>query len=444
MGFGTLGSAGRGRTRALDPLKFDHIGDSRTADLNVGAVEANGLSGTHWFNWANALSGNRMRLGRVLGVSGNRTDQYINANLSAALASNSGWLVFGFPAVNDLSQSTAGYTDSNGVVVTSSNVASVAAGNIIAAALQALGQNKNVILTAEPGSTSLTATNVQQKHEFNLRLRAFAEATPGVFFWSANSVLLNPTGSATLDTFRTNVLRSGDQTHYSVSGGKDAGAVFASFINDQIPYSDIGTHSLTDALTTNPRQLIQNALFSTLTGGTTNGTIVLSSGTVPSGWKLSAAATTSVTITSASNANGFGNDVTMAFTASAADTVTFESNAPSTSAWNLTDVFEGGIECDVAASPSNAAVYWNTQIATDAGTNNSWALYPVSLGPYPTSAYSVRLLSKPMGVKSGSTTKSYISPRAQINFSAAGSITVTFRRPDTTRRFTYSNGVFSG
>lgn len=425
---------------SLDLKKFDFLGESRTALMVVNpailpAVQA--TQSTHWFNIANALMNSPMKWGLCLAVSGLRSDQYINAGLSQALASNAGWLVFDFPAVNDLAAQPSlvfPYTNSNGVIVTSTNVAQIAAGNIIAAANQALAVGKKVLLTLEYGSTSLTAGPVAQMHELNLRLRAYAEATPGVYIWSANSVLWNATGSATLVVFKTGF--ASDGTHLTTLGSYFAGKAFKNFISSLIPNPDFGPASINDVQTTNPLQLMPNPLFNTLTGGTVTGGIVLTSGNVPSGLQIIGIASTSVIVTSGANANGWGNDVTFAFTAGAADNVKLTFTAPSNTLWQLTDIMEGGIDLDMAAGSSKAAVYWQTSMNTDLGAQDSWALYAGGTnGDGPTEAYSYRLRSPPASPKLNSVTKSFLTLRLTLNFSAAGNATITLRRPTTERRF---------
>lgn len=420
--------------RLRNPFKFDHIGDSRTANLTVGGQGGFGNGGSHWFHAANSLLGKRMRLGLNLGLSGFRSDEYLAAGLSSALASDSGWLVFGFPVVNDMAPNNAGssttypYTNLSGTSVTQANVAQVSFNNIKTAALQALAAGKNVIVCEEPGATGFTTAQMTSLLEFNNRLRAFARATPGVYLFSANPIIWNPTGSSTGITFKTGY--STDGTHYTALGAYNVGKAFAAFIGPLLPYADNGQALLADTTANNPYQLIRNPLFNTTTGGTSSN-LTLSSGTVPAGWALSAssAGLATVTITNPADPNGFGNGVQMAITTTGACTLAFECNAPANTDWNLTDTLAAGIDASVAAGSSNFAVFFQTQIATNNGTLDLWDMYPITFGNGPTEAYSYRLRSPDSGVKAGATSKTYVAARARMQFTAAGSGTVTWSRP---------------
>lgn len=425
---------------------FDIIMDSRSADHNVSANTTAGLTGVGWFNWANSLNGHRMVLGINNGISGARSDQSMNGRNSAGalvrtgieglLASPAGWAIFGYPIVNDLTAAAAGnYTDLYGTPVTLATVAAVTAASIQLQVRRLLAVGKRVILTPETGATNLSAAQIGQLHEFNLRMRAFAEATDGVYMWDPRPALW-AAGTATTIAFKAGALRTGDPTHFSILGGMLAGQVFNTFIASLMTVSDFGPASLSDNATTNPRQMTPNPLFNTLTGGTVSGGLVLSSGNVPSGYEIKGASTSSVSVTSAAEANGFGNAVTMAFTTTAADVVQIIGTAPALAAWNLTDTFQQQIDMDVAAGSAAAFPYLEMQVNTDQGTTSYYAMYTdATYAPFPTTAYSVRLRSQPGVVRAGSTTKGFLSPRLGIRFTGAGNITLTLRRPSFERRF---------
>ena len=134
----------------LAPKSFSIIGDSRAANLYVSVGVPTTLSSYQWFNWANDINGHNMLLIANYGISGYRSDQFLNSNLQAALADSAETLIFNSPAVNDIGQCTTPYTNVNGVAVSCSNVASVAAGNVKAAAAQAVAAGKRVILVKAP------------------------------------------------------------------------------------------------------------------------------------------------------------------------------------------------------------------------------------------------------------------------------------------------------
>lgn len=425
---------------------FDLIGDSRSADHNVSANTTAGLTGVGWFNWANSLNGHRMVLGINNGISGARSDQWMNGRNSAGalvrtgidglLASPAAWAIFGPPIVNDLTAAAAGnYTDLYGTPVTLATVAAVTAASIQIQVRRLLAVGKRVRLMLETGATNLSAAQIGQLHEFNLRMRAFGEGTDGVDVLDARPALW-AAGTATTIAFKTGVLRAGDPTHFSILGGMLIGQASNNSMQPVASYTDFGPASLSDNTTTNPRQMTPNPLFSTLTGGTVSSGLVLTSGTVPAGYEVKGASTSSVVITSAAEANGFGNAVTMAFTATAADVVQIIGTAPALSAWNLTDTFQQQVDVDVAAGSAAAFPYLEMQVNTDQGTTSYYAMYTdATYAPFPTTAYSIRLRSQPGIVRAGSTTKGFLSPRIGIRFTGAGNITLTLRRPSFERRF---------
>jgi len=159
-------------------LTFDFTGDSRTADIFAsptcnGASQALcGFNGTNWFTQAAALAGARYQIGVLQASSGCRTDQYLTPdNLRPIITSRSQWFVIGYPAINDLGAAGTAcaiqpgggafpYTNVNGVVVTPSNVANVAAANMLGAVQQAVGAGKKAILLKEPGNTTINNTPV--------------------------------------------------------------------------------------------------------------------------------------------------------------------------------------------------------------------------------------------------------------------------------------------
>jgi hypothetical protein len=151
-------------------------GDSRMADLFVcgNAAPQCGLQSTNWLAAANSLAGQRYQIGLSQASSGCRTDQYLSpSNFVPLLATTAQFVIFGYPAVNDIAAAGTGcaispsggsfpYTSVSGPnvgqSVNLSNVAAVASGNIIAAAKQALAAGKLVILTEEPGQTAFNNT----------------------------------------------------------------------------------------------------------------------------------------------------------------------------------------------------------------------------------------------------------------------------------------------
>lgn len=406
---------------------FSMIGDSRTADLIVG----NGTNSRNWFNQACAYYKQTPILIGAYGVASKRSDEYLtNGNFETALADASQFLIFGYPAVNDIGAAFVGYTDTFGRAVTLGNVASLAVDNIITYAKRAVAYGKRVIILTEPGSTTHVASQVTQVHEFNRLLKVRVAEVPGAILYDPCPLLWNPTSSATLIAFRTGY--SGDGTHAQQTAARAVGIDFATNVLPAIlPKIDTAPANISDTVASGTNQLFRNPLFNTLTGGTTGGNITLTSGTVPANVTISgsAAATLAVTITSAANAQGFGNDVTFAFTW--ASTVNARIDLTTTVGdWNLTDQFESRIEIDVASGSTAVGVHSETVVQTNAGTNDLWGLYSANSGPMSTAGDAGLVLrTRKGGVVAGSVTKTAVQQRIQVTGSGAGACTITLRRP---------------
>lgn len=156
----------------LSGITADVIGDSRMADIVASSTcgAPCGLSGTNFFAQASAQAGQRYQLGLMKAVSGCRTDQYLQpSNFAPILSSKSQYVIFGYPMINDIGQAGTGctilpsagtfpYTNQMGQLVNLATVASTGAGNIIAAAKQAIGAGKKVVISLEPGGSWVSST----------------------------------------------------------------------------------------------------------------------------------------------------------------------------------------------------------------------------------------------------------------------------------------------
>lgn len=416
----------------LAPKSFSIIGDSRAANLYVSVGVPTTLSSYQWFNWANDINGHNMLLIANYGISGYRSDQFLNSNLQAALADSAETLIFNSPAVNDIGQCTTPYTNLNGVAVSCSNVASVAAGNVKAAAAQAVAAGKRVILVGETGNTAFTTTSqVGPVLEVNERLRDFAEQTRGVYYFDPTIDLWNPTTSTTAIAFKTGV--SQDGLHPNTLGSYYIGQHFASWIQSLVPYYEFRPCSITDNSTNTAYSYMTNPLFNTLTGGTKQGTGTIT-GNVPSGFRISAGANASsaITVTSAADPAGCGNDVTLAMTVTAADTLNIAYVPPS---FSLGDIFQTSVDVSVASGSSNFTLALQPQVVVTGTTTASISdLLGTSYGSFPTTAYSLHMQTIPYLIPSTGT-PNYINDVLYFTFSGAGSATVTLSRWDAKKRF---------
>ena len=410
--------------------KFSALGDSRTQDIFVASPHI-GKSSRSWLVWAMAYYKQSFSIVEGYGVSGYRSDQYLtNGAFELALADGSGTLVFGFPVINDIAQSTAGYTDTYGTAITTANVVDQAILRIVVKINAAVAAGKSVIVLAEPGGTSLVAAQVALVHEFNRKYRDAIAAIKNVYWWNFNRIIWNATSSTTLIAFKANY--SGDGTHMQQMAGRAMGKDFAAnFLPSYIQKIDTANDNLSAQISNAVGQIYANPLLNVLTGGVTGSNITITSGTVPGSMTVagSVAGALFVVITSAANADELGNDVTFAFTASAATTAKLDFTIPNAANLALTDFLECGVEYDVGAG-SAANIYSENQMNSNSGTANAYDMYSVSSGPTSGLADSgVVIRSARASFLAGSASIGYQLFRLNLAFPASGTATITVRRP---------------
>jgi hypothetical protein len=234
-----------------------------------------------------------------------------------------------------------------------------------------------------------------------------------------------------LISFKTNY--SGDGTHAQQAAARAVGADFAANVLPAIlPKIDTAPANLSDSIANGTNQLFRNPLFNTLTGGTAGGNFTLTSGTIPANVTISGSASAGLaaTVTSAANANGFGNDITLALSCTGAVSARIDLTT-TVGDWNLTDLFEGRLEVDVASGGTGVSgVYAEMYVQTNAGTADWWANYSGNSGPMSTAGETALVLkTRKGGVLAGSTSKTSVQMRVYVTFSGAGSQTITLRRP---------------
>jgi hypothetical protein len=433
---------------------FDFIGDSRCAAISstVGG-QLHGTGATHWFPWVRAMSQHKYKLGLALGLSGYTTDQYINANLAQALASKSGWLVFDKPCINDLVANSNGgvfpFTNTNGVVVTTSNVAQIAVGNIIAAATKALALGKRVLVTAEPGAANLQTAMLNQCFLVSDMLKAWADVTPNVTYYDPRAKLWNATVSTTGLQYKANF--SPDGTHaYPIMAYTEAVDI-KQMLDPLIIGNDNASFNTAMTNANYAREMTPNPLFNNLSGGVR--TTIGGTGPVPAGMTISGLASSTCNITSVANANGWGNDITFACTTTVADSIKLLISQPSNALFTLNSYLTSGVDVDVAAGSTNAYVPYLTTVmgsntnATPHG-DASYDMYSnVTSWFSPSAAYSMRYRTpkaRLLDMNPTATSIWYVQSLVNVIFSAAGTQTVTLRRPTFKTGLVYANGAFSG
>lgn len=419
-----------GRAGPLDAWSI--ISDSRSADLMANGF---GTSARNWWPWANAFHKAALRLVGSYGMSGKRSDEYLTSGkFEQAMADGSGVLVIGYPVVNDISQAFSGYTDADGNAVTLANVVDMTIARLVKYIKRAIRNGKRVVCFAETGATTLVASQVAAVHEFNRKYAKAAKAA-GAVFYNPCGIVWNQTASATLIAFKTNF--SGDGTHAQQAMGRAVGKDFAAKVLPLfVPAIDTAVANTSEVIANGVGQLFSNPLLTNLTGGT-SGNITISSGNVPNSVAVSgsAAGLLSVAITSTANADGFGNDVTFAFTATGAVKGRIDFTIPNATNWELTDVIQTGVEYDLAAG-SAAGVYLQTQLNDNTGTRDAYTLFADvqggnTQGPAPgTAETGVVLRSLESTWNPAATAKGYLLHRLVLDFPpAGGTSTITVRRP---------------
>lgn len=401
------------------------IGDSRIAQYSLAAGLLSSVNGTNFLAWANALLGYPYQVLNNLGLSGNRSDQFFSKNLATAISTTSEWLLIGPPGVNDISQ--APYTDVNGNLVTAAGVALAVATNVKNAVIKAVGSGKKVLLCTEWGASTFTATQCAQVFQLNEYLRYIARSYPRVYLWDGTKDLWNSLGSSTQITFRSGYV-GGDGTHPIVLGGYFLGKSLKAYLGAQLA-TDVLESIQADTYANNTQSLLVNGLFNDQSGGTISG-VVLTSGAVPNGWAVGGSANTSVVITYGTDANGYGDTVTLAFTATAADSCRIGQNI-TVSEVALTDSLSSAIQLTVAASSSNFAVWLETIMNTESGSSNNFALNAnqnSGFGSGATEAYSLTMFTPPFPFPKLGATVNLVNFRVHCDFSAAGNGTVTLSR----------------
>lgn len=410
----------------LGQTSFDFIGDSRVAqvftDLTTGSPYP--LSGIvksgHWFNVANSLLGGRMKIAYNGGISSARAEQYL-VNLPRALASSAGWTLF-HGVVNDAAQCPT--TGDTGATVWL---------KIKKAALAALAVGKKVIIVGEPGATNLTSGAEQAVvYQYNELAREFCEITNNAYYFNLPAAVVDPVNSnATTIAFFSGY--SADGTHLGQFGSWYAGNAFADFISQLIPALSSSIFTPDEVNGNGGLQQIANPLFLTATGGTSNAGIT---GSTPSGYTTSRSGSATATISVASDANGYGNAVTLACTFTAQGETISINNGTTLGNYTIPgDIVESGVTYSVAAGSVNlAAAYLGSNFGGTSnptsdgypltGTGSTVALPSVAMN-------NMFLKSIPFPLPSGT---SWAFWDFHLLAAGAGSCTVTISRPYMRRR----------
>lgn len=420
------GLAVQARTLALgrDPKLVTTVADSRGAAVYIdGARLAFNMRSP--IVWARDLTGQRFVIGPTFGVSGDRTDQ-MAARLPAAIATNAGILHL-WGGVNDIAQNYP----------TASTSGATAAANIIAMAEAARAAGMKVIIEAEMGASTLTAAQMQQVLELRQRLFDYAENTPNVYVSDAMAAVMSPAAGTTTVSFKTGY--SLDGTHETSLGAYwHAVSTLVPIFNTILPPRNVLIRSGTELPGNGRWQLLANPIFATATGGTLSGGGV--SGAVPSGWTALIGGGATATYGTQADADGIGNNVTIACTWAAAGDACRLQQTAAIGDWQVGDIIQGVAQVQITGSPSClAAARLNVTLnGTLSGTSTSFTLQDGyhattagSLGA--NTAYVATLMTRPFTVPAY-TAKGYLAAYIYIEGSCAGSVNAVVRQVAIKRR----------
>lgn len=401
---------------------FAFLGDGRmAAQFNDGSSTAYPASLAHmknntfFFNWANALLGQRMKTAYNGATSGQRSDQYL-ARLDAAIASGAKWLMM-WSIVNDVSQ-----------YATTGDTALTIWTRIKNAAQTALNAGMNVVLLTEPGSNALGSSTNQKAiiNQFNQYLREYADVTPGVFCFDIASYVVDP-AQANI-TLRTT--HSSDGSNLNASGAYYVGQMFANYISNFIPPLNSQIVAISEIAANGNIQQMANPLFMTTTGGSAASGIT---GSVPANYGTNITGGATATVSTAADSSGFGNAFTIAGNfAAAGDAIRIYQDTTLANYTIPGDIVEAGAEVVINAGATNLSQVVLAAIAT--GDPNMFAdLYaPSTSVALPNVAMDLVLRSVPYTLKTGATTVSWAM---RFTGCGAGSFTATIKRPWLRRRF---------
>ena len=309
------------------------FGDSRTADCNYADATNEYNTNMSWFDWGqfNNVNGPVFDVIRNAGIGGNTTTQMLARMQADVLAYKPSHVTLWAGTNDDWSTGKAGVDATYARMVTMLNMAFKA--------------GIYVFLISETTCSTKGATFQPLVQYYNERLRGYAAKNPGVEFWDFNAIVMNPTSA----TGNPKAVMVRDGLHLSANGAATLGrevvakklARFGTALA-QLPNSVIDTQGYSS----NVRNVLSNPLMQGTTGTKGNGA---HTGTVPDGWASSG--TPTVVFSTPARADGFGNNLQAAITASTAESLflTF-AGQPARVVAGQKYVIEAAVEVDAGAT----------------------------------------------------------------------------------------------
>jgi lysophospholipase L1-like esterase len=267
------------------------FGDSITANNGVPGGRRRTANG--YWDWAQALSGNRFRLLCNAGVSGNTTAQMLARLATDVIPFHAKYVVV-LGGINDLRSGTDVTS-----ATTIANLASIAA--------QLLDDGSTVILATIPPYTAANGNSSTQAAKWttiNASIRQTALSTPNVYFVDFAAAYLDATNAAPYP-LPTPVTATSDGLHPASMGAYLMGRLLAALLITlvaPVPDQPIWNND--------PANYVVNGLL-TGSAGTSSGS---PTGTLPTSWKIENTATTCDS-TQMARPDGFGYWIQLAVVA---------------------------------------------------------------------------------------------------------------------------------
>lgn len=389
------------------------FGDSRTADQNVvqGAPAfINRWTNVSWFARANAMNNWPFSMLANSGIGGNTTSQML-ARISTDVLAYSPSCVTVFGGTNDFTGSATPSVAAAEVALAYSNLVS------IYTICKSLGIY--VFALSETPDSASSLVKQQQKIVLNNQLREYWANTNGGEFVDFYSVLVNPTD--TTGQPLANVTRDG--LHFSVLGGEKTGSLLSKHFSR---FAGNGSLALTSSLleyfgnTSLGDQVNQNP-FMTGTSGTVNSP---QTGTLPTSYTSSGTCPAALSIES--RADGLGNNIVCAASATGAQSVSIGINMPQ--AYLVpggTYVGEGELQI---ISPSNTLIECSVNFSASNGNAQltGFGSQYDSHGYYSEAATTMRFRTPPLVLPAGS--YGGTSATLLMSFTATGTATAKLGR----------------
>jgi len=410
-------------TRAYEtrnPNGFTFLGDSRMDYMfQDGSGALIKKTAFHWFNQANALRGQRLKIMGHFAVSGQRSDQYL-AYLDQALATDAKHFVI-WSVVNDAAYGAGDYF--NNTIATDGTL------SIKAACEKILAYGGTPWLFTDPGSYDLRGSSNALRciQQYNQRIKEYAASRAGrVVVVDVAAQVVDPT-----QTFRFKSGYSADiapaETHFNIKASQAMAVPFLAAVDAAaIPPIDLLPISVADSYANNGLQIFRNVLFNTATGGGAPGSGI--TGTFPQG--MGGFCQTGVSASVAVSSGPFGNDVVFTCTATQAGAVIIDmqteasSNAPGDKlrAVAQVDVVSGAVNLSSPNLRLKSTRGGVSQEATDFYSDTTTTGGPM----FSTADQTFDLQTPEITVGSGADTECKVY--LYIQFVGAGSATVKLRR----------------